>query len=261
MAGIESTWREIQREPSALVKQLLRLGPAKGALGLTLLSVALSWLITAAVLSFADASRGAALTFILVTLCTAAVAAPVGYSVLHLLERLNGTREIARRLAQHDPLTGVLNRAFFFQRTRQLLDSLPQGRSLAILIMDLDFFKQINDQLGHIEGDRVLVRICQCISGQLQRDEFTGRFGGDEFVICLQGTNADGLKQRAQKLCDACYAMLQSQYPDSRIPLSVSIGGSLFRGGSKGRLQQLLHDADYHLYQVKQSGKGRAMVA
>ena len=238
----------------------LRLGAVKGTLLVTLVSVLLSWAITLIAMSAMQMQADFVMGLAIATVCPLLIAPPVTYVVLTLLARLNHAEKLARNLAKLDPLTGVLNRTFFFRSFSDLLDNKRFKHSLALLLIDLDFFKLINDKLGHIEGDKVLIRICRCIESQLTEDEFIGRFGGDEFVVCIHSNHIDTTRARAQQIADACAQEMRRLYPEIDHPLSVSIGASQ-SDALHHQLQSLLDSADKNLYQAKQAGRARVAIS
>ena len=125
-----------------------------------------------------------------------------------LLQVLDVTaqRQAAQQLAhaaEHDVLTGLPNRAYFERSVDDAIAALGPDRSLAILFVDLDNFKLINDSLGHGAGDRLLVLVAQRLRGALDPADVVARFGGDEFVILLRDSNAEGRARRRPAACAA----------------------------------------------------------
>lgn len=168
---------------------------------------------------------------------------------------LTETRNELARLASIDPLTGALNRRSLlargeleFGRTRR------HGRPLAVLALDLDHFKQVNDTLGHAAGDRVLVTLVQLCQEQLRINDALGRLGGDEFVALLPETDLEGARRVAERLRLASAQGLSNGLEGLEQALSISLGLSVSHPRDAD-LHELLERADLALYQAKQAGR------
>lgn len=154
---------------------------------------------------------------------------------------------ILKHKAEHDPLTGLINRSAFDEIISVLSNS---NEPVAYLIIDIDFFKRINDKYGHPTGDRVLVRIGHLLNEQFRATDYVARIGGDEFAVIMTkfGTSAidiirgkvSGLNKKLQEECD--------ELPG--VSLSVGVAFS-----DNGFTSNLIEDADKALYKVKRSGK------
>jgi len=159
-------------------------------------------------------------------------------------------------LAYHDPLTGLPNRRHFQEKLQEKLDR-PDGgqKPLAILLIDVDNFKTVNDRYGHQTGDEVVVNIATLIRDAAGTDGMAVRLGGDEFVICMDDIpDAAHIEDRIRRLQDA-FAELKARNRPIMDPLSLSVGISLFP--EHGRtIDMLLRHADKAMYQVKREGKG-----
>ena len=152
-----------------------------------------------------------------------------------------------KRLGETDQLTGLYNRHFFFDQYHQRV----QGQPLTGLIMlDLDHFKQINDRYGHQTGDRVLCRVCDCVSAQLRGEDLFVRSGGEEFLILLPQIDEGILLKVAERIRAAVAAM----EPDPA-PVTVSLGTTLIRPGED--LGAVLARADEWLYRAKRGGRNQ----
>lgn len=163
--------------------------------------------------------------------------------------------------ALHDTLTGLPNRAFFMNRLKQALDeaqSQENHQLFAVLFLDLDRFKVINDSLGHLVGDELLCAIANQIKTCLRHSDTAARLGGDEFTILLQGLQdvSDVLyvANRIQEVLSLPF-ILQGQ----EVFTSVSIGIALSTTGYD-RPEDLLRDADTAMYHAKSSGKARCEI-
>jgi diguanylate cyclase (GGDEF)-like protein len=157
--------------------------------------------------------------------------------------------------AYHDPLTSLRNRTLFDEMaTRQIAQAYRDGAQLAILAIDLDGFKAVNDRHGHAAGDVVLQRVAARITGSLRGSDVVARRGGDEFSVLLVDVDGQMTRQIAEKLVDA----LSQPYPDVEPPVSASIGVARYPHDAT-TLHELLEHADEALYAAKNSGKGRVV--
>lgn len=155
--------------------------------------------------------------------------------------------------ATTDPLTGVANRrALFDEGERRLLERHDAGPGVAVLMFDLDHFKQINDGHGHAMGDRVLRAFAHCAREHLRPGDLFGRIGGEEFCAVLVA-GAETAREVAERI-RAAVERLQFE-PGDALRVTVSIGMATAREGSS--LQTLLQAADARLYEAKASGRNR----
>jgi diguanylate cyclase (GGDEF)-like protein len=176
-------------------------------------------------------------------------------SVAHVLHRAGQAMGQALHQAQHDPLTGLGNRAYLEAHGPRLV-SLGKRLSLpvALLMIDLDGFKAVNDQQGHAAGDAVLVEVAQRMKALLRNEDLIARLGGDEFCVLLSGSTPDSAQRTAERLV----ARLSEPYPgiDSRVGASIGIA----RLDEKlAHLSDLMAHADAALYRAKAMGKGRVV--
>jgi diguanylate cyclase (GGDEF)-like protein/PAS domain S-box-containing protein len=165
-------------------------------------------------------------------------------------------REQARLadLAERDPLTGLLNRAGLAQRVDDKLWR-GEGQELALLYIDLDHFKPVNDQLGHQAGDQLLQMFAHRLEAAVRNTDVVARLGGDEFVILLCGVRD---LATAQVVADKVLAAASQPFEieGQRVQVSASIGVAVSTQGDGG-LRELLHRADGMLYRAKAAGRGR----
>jgi diguanylate cyclase (GGDEF)-like protein len=166
--------------------------------------------------------------------------------------------EQLRRLAFHDPLTLLANRALFRDRVEHALAvSKRSDRGVAMLFIDLDNFKSINDSFGHGEGDRVLSASAQRLIHCTRSGDTVARLGGDEFAVLLENlTSRDPVVEIAGRIV----AALQEPFPflgsDLRISASIGVAFATPEDG----VEELLHNADVAMYSAKSQGKGRFAV-
>lgn len=158
-------------------------------------------------------------------------------------------------MAYHDMLTKLPNRKHFLEQlNKALIDAGETGQRLAVMVFDLDRFKEINDKYGHSAGDQALIIVADSIRGILTGDDFAARLGGDEFIIYFQSVSKERVKEKIDQLRRS-----MNENPlvvgGGRHPLSISIGVSFYPEHGRDS-DTLLNNADKALYQVKRSGRG-----
>ncbi|MEJ5224146.1 MAG: tetratricopeptide repeat-containing diguanylate cyclase [Anaerolineales bacterium] len=174
-----------------------------------------------------------------------------------LQQQVEDQRRIQQALehrADHDALTGLLNRRAFFEQSEKLLHSRRKPQlPLALLMIDLDHFKNINDLHGHTVGDRILASVAALLGKHLRQVDLIGRYGGEEFVVLMPGIKEKEAAMVAQRLCQtvAEHAVVVG---DESIHVTFSIG---LAAGSRQTpsLDDLVRHADQALYQAKQAGR------
>ncbi|MDA3946070.1 MAG: ABC transporter substrate-binding protein [Helicobacteraceae bacterium] len=172
------------------------------------------------------------------------------------LEKANKALKI---LSRTDPLTKIHNRHYFMNQAEKYLDIAQRNRTpLQILMLDLDYFKNINDTYGHPVGDQVLQCFTKAVSERLRKSDLFGRIGGEEFAICLQNSSAEGAIEFAEELCTTVATSACSYDEENTINFTVSIGMVSFTD-DKG-LPELLSKADEALYKSKRSGRNQVSV-
>jgi two-component system, cell cycle response regulator len=156
-----------------------------------------------------------------------------------------------RRLATRDPLTGLYNRGEAARRMgRALAAQNDESGATALLLIDVDHFKQINDERGHAEGDRILVQVAATLSANTRAGDTAARWGGDEFALCLSGLAPEAARAVAERVRRAVAAL----------GVSTSIG-LVVRASGQETLDALLLAADQALYRAKAAGRNQVCVA
>ena len=178
-----------------------------------------------------------------------------GVMVFHDVSESRAMAQKMSHLAHHDHLTGLPNRVLLNDRLDQVLKEIAHGRQGALLFVDLDFFKHINDSLGHQVGDRVLQEVAGRLARVVRPDDTVSRQGGDEFVVLLSRLKDPSDAARvAEKLIGAVERPLEI---DGRtLHVSASIGVALFPQDGDD-IRTLMKQADTALYAAKQAGRRR----
>ncbi len=161
--------------------------------------------------------------------------------------------ERIHHLAYHDSLTGLPNRALLTEQATLILALTARRKSsLALLFCDLDYFKDINDSLGHVVGDLLLMQVANQLKRALRNTDTLARLGGDEFIVLLPELERDGATQVADKILTVLREPVV--LGDHRFALTGSIGISLYPDDG-ANFQELLKNADTAMYQAKQDGR------
>jgi diguanylate cyclase (GGDEF)-like protein len=165
-----------------------------------------------------------------------------------------------RRAARTDGLTGLLNRSAIVAEGRAALERcLERGQSFALLIFDLDYFKQINDRWGHDAGDTVLRHVTQRLLETIQwKGHLASRYGGEEFVVALPGATLEEGLAAAERLRHAL-AHSHAKVGSQSIPVTASIGVAIARPGT--RFEHLVRQADQAMYRTKFDGRNGVSLA
>lgn len=163
-------------------------------------------------------------------------------------------------LANTDALTGLYNRRFMINSgSREFTTALRLNRSLSLIILDIDRFKQVNDNYGHAEGDRVLKHLSGVIISNIRGVDVAIRYGGEEFIIILPGTTSEGAVQTAEKIRHLVEKSTVPTINSQTIRYTVSIGVASFHD-PESSFEELINVADKMLYQSKNEGRNRITV-
>ncbi len=172
-------------------------------------------------------------------------------------ERLTALNRELEEISITDALTRVYNRRYFMERLRQEVKRVSRyGPPVSLLMIDIDFFKKVNDTWGHQAGDTVLAGVAGLIKGKLRETDLIARYGGEEFCLLATGTDGAGalvLAERVRsRVQDASF-----EHGGNRIAVTVSIGVCTWEPSLKDDLEELIRRADTSLYRAKQEGRNR----
>jgi len=181
---------------------------------------------------------------------------PVGGAVVTVRNMTDFQRTALRMsyMAQHDALTELPNRLLMTDRLNQAISQAQRNRQqLAVMFVDIDHFKQINDQFGHAAGDEILRQVAQAMRWSIRASDTVSRLGGDEFLIILPDVSgATGAAEVAERILGALATPIP--FGEHRIAVSLSIGIALYPGDARGP-DDLIRRADAAMYRVKTSGR------
>ena len=224
----------------------------------TAVALAFSWLITALFITLTGAtSQAGLLTAVLASTVAPLVAAPLlARRSFKLMLRLHQACHEVELLSRTDDLTQTYNRRYFMEMTsRELALATRHAYPVALLLMDLDSFKDINDQMGHLAGDRALAACASLIRSTIRQGDVLGRFGGDEFLVLAPYTSLEAAARLAERIREAM-AHTGIMVDSRRMAMHLSVGVVTNQQGAAGP-DELLGLADQALYRAKEMGGDR----
>ena len=174
-------------------------------------------------------------------------------------DRLRSDLGSALEMALTDPLTGFYNQRYLMRHLRGLMAGTPAG-GIAVMMVDVDHFKTINDHYGHPAGDRALKAVADTLRGRIRVFDSIARYGGEEFVVVMPGAGSQDAMAAAERLRVAIEHMPFNPEPGVTHPLSVSIGVA-FSSSRNHSAELLLQAADQAMYQAKRGGRNRVEMA
>jgi len=181
----------------------------------------------------------------------------VGKRISALQQDLITAREGMRRAATYDGLTELLNRHEIIEGLRRELSrSFRDKKCISVIMADIDHFKSVNDELGHLAGDEILKEVARRLRASVRPYDLIGRYGGEEFLIVLPGCDLISAFTRADQL-RSCVSIKPIGTPVGSRTITLRMGISVANGESLADLQALIHYADAGLYQAKRNGRNR----
>lgn len=163
---------------------------------------------------------------------------------------LKETNAILKEQSVTDSLTGVYNHQYIINTLESCIQkSTFCNIPLTLIMLDLDYFKNINDRYGHLVGDRVLVEVSQSIKKSIRINDYIGRYGGEEFLIVLPGTDIEGCRVIAERIR---YNLEKMSFAEKDLVVTASLGLAEYKGED---IQELIHKADTNLLKTKKMGR------
>lgn len=164
--------------------------------------------------------------------------------------------------ALRDPLTRLYNKRYFDDRLdAELRFAHRHGTSLALLLIDVDHFKRVNDERGHLAGDAVLAEIAQTLSAAVRNEDVVARYGGEELVVLSRAIGDEGAHNLAERLRRTIEALRVKVEDEPAVRVTISIGVAVYPTIEAGTTTQLTAAADRALYQAKDGGRNQVVIA
>ena len=174
-----------------------------------------------------------------------------------LQDELRRSNQLLLQLAQTDPLTRLYNRRHLYEKLEIELNRCFRGRNpIALIMTDIDHFKQVNDKFGHQVGDEVLTKVADLLQEQLRTYDLAARYGGEEFCLVLPETDLEAACEVAERIRQQAEAMTFPA-PMENHRLTMSFGVSAYDGTEEGSIDEMIRVADDALYEAKHSGRNQ----
>ncbi len=178
-----------------------------------------------------------------------------GARIVKLQDELRAALKASEFQASHDSLTGILNRPAILEiLIKELARARRNKTPLSVIMADIDHFKQVNDTYGHLAGDRVLREVAQRITSSIRQYDHCGRYGGEEFLLVIPGSERSTAREIAERLRRAVSSE-QISINDNTIPVTLSLGIAEYNGEQD--IDLLIKEADSALYRAKEQGRNR----
>ena len=247
-----------------MIRLLAKLGRFNTVAMITIIAVAASVLVTTSAVLILNGYYGFSIrlnvALALVIGVTLVVAPLINWVLVGIMLRIYRLEKEMRDLASYDTLTGLLSRHAFLENANRAISLANRhGTAFAVLIIDIDHLKSINDQHGHPAGDAVLKLLAEVVNSVARRSDIVGRLGGEEFAMLLPSTNTDEAREFCERLHEAIGKAVLN-YQNSVIRYTVSIGLTASSTGSLDSIENLLAHADLALYQAKRDGRNQTAV-
>lgn len=178
---------------------------------------------------------------------------------IRMLETIRSKQDELKRLASTDPLTQLFNRRYFSEQGKLLIETAAaNSEPVAIIMLDIDHFKSINDQYGHQAGDLVLEAVAKVLQQFSRGQDLVARFGGEEFVLLIPGTNYEAAKNYAERIRRGVEELYVNNNDGAVLHVTISLGVAMVDTAKNESLETATNRADKALYQAKQQGRNRA---
>lgn len=192
---------------------------------------------------------------------------PLGPSIARARVRnhlqLKSYRDRLEKMAMYDGLTGIANRQYFDHYFDAELKRASRSNSfISLILMDIDHFKQFNDNCGHAAGDECLKKVAKALAETLERpSDLAARYGGEEFVCVLPNTQPDGAQKVSGQLLDAVRSLnITHEHSSAASVVTVSLGCVTVNGETALDAQRIIQATDQRLYKAKHDGRNRAVI-
>ena len=158
----------------------------------------------------------------------------------------------------HDPMTKIYNRRYVERYVEMHLDF---NETCAMILIDLDNFKTVNDELGHEKGDEVLCRVSEILRNNFRKSDCVARIGGDEFIILMpQILDKSHVADKVRKILQEFPIIMKDENAEKSVPVSLSVGIIFTKAGEQNEYEELYRRADKFMYKAKKGGKRRAVM-
>jgi diguanylate cyclase (GGDEF)-like protein len=205
-------------------------------------------------------SRNALATLLIALSATSVISYAYTSRALSFFERLRASKQKLVELAEKDPLTGLLNPRSYYEVTNRMIWLAQRtSTSYAVLFIDLDYFKAVNDRFGHEAGDSVLRRVAHCLAANRRQSDVIGRIGGEEFSVFLPDTDLEGAVQLSEKLRSEI-ERLEHAVSDTKIIQVTASFGIARHLPTDHSVADIQKRADRAMYQAKKLGRNRLVV-
>lgn len=188
------------------------------------------------------------------------------YSLVVLLARVRAAlrekerQDLLEKWATTDPLTGLMNRRHFFELAdRELEQTRRSNRPLSFIMLDIDHFKKVNDEHGHLVGDAAIIQIAELLKQELRKVDFCGRYGGEEFVLCLPDTPLQGALELGERIRQEVEKLEIDTKDDNLLHITASLG--VAENQQDPNVEAILKRADQALYEAKAAGRNQSKTA
>ena len=238
------------------------LGRTKAVIALTFITLVFALLCTL-ITEFTLNQLGAEVDIlkgVVVATCVSLMVAPImSWFIVRVFFEMHHIEEEIRTLATYDSLTGLLCRREFLERAEYLYQvAKREGSEFSFVVVDIDNFKSINDQYGHIAGDKVLESFGEVVRNTFRESDLSCRFGGDEFVFFLPNTSSE----EAQLFTERLHAKIKDavEVDRGRIEYTASIGVATYPDVASYHIDDVIKAADRALYHAKNMGRNQTQV-